>query len=875
MSSDRICDLVQKLTQAVVFKGRSANANDPIIASQREQLTAYSLRILSSHLYPSVQKNDFQLNEAIKSKLNRRNHRVEGLSGPDSALRFEELNQRLGARRNLLTEKWSVMYLLYTLSGAENSHGLSAVDVAREQSFTSAGRGLPVVGAPQRAITAAPGKERAGAEGKAVAVPPVGLLNKTSQALLDQSLACELSEQMILRDIIFNLQGIDGAHVTFNSSADGFVISEKIKVHRPMRVLVRQVCEIGWMYRHVRAYISSTMASPDKGLVEQALCGALENELTDYFRLIAVLESQINQARADTDSNDTGDGSGAGGFSLRRLFVWIAEPLERLRLMAQLTDAAKGLKGGSLASAIESHIRHGDTSVSQFVQRIHSQLCRPLFMMIERWLTVGELQDPFNEFFVSSTQLDDTVGLGVGYDKVWQEQYQLRKAMIPSFITLTLANQILLIGKSINFIRSACEDSKWVSECKIAFHGVLNADGSTTMALLESAINEAATMTHRHLMELITVKYKFRTHCEALKKYLLLGQGDFIQVMLDLLATELDKNIRSTSPTKYMFDRNLTAVLEAAKRASNVQYELPEVAECISVRTMVPTEEDMCGWDVFSLDYIINSPLRVIFTEDAINKYLSVFRFLWQLKRVEHRLTQAWNLHMIMHRRLKNVDGFLRLAHGLRNEMTHFVANVHNVIMFEVLEVSWKELLDEIDQAANLDELIKAHESYINKVVNKALFGGDSDMMGHMKKIFREILAFANSQQRLYDDALSEVDLREQKEREASLMFGNKPLKKDAIKLEKERITIPGDVEAEFKTKVTFASKKYRMLITEFSEALRQVGMGTRSASSPRHGHGTESSQQLANTLGFLTFRLDFNEFYSTARKGERRSSLV
>ncbi len=62
-------------------------------------------------------------------------------------------------------------------------------------------------------------------------------------------------------------------------------------------------------------------------------------------------------------------------FTLRRLMVWIDDPLQRLKLMAQLTDAAKGLKGGALVSAVGSYLSHGDPFVVAFVQRIMSQVC--------------------------------------------------------------------------------------------------------------------------------------------------------------------------------------------------------------------------------------------------------------------------------------------------------------------------------------------------------------------------------------------------------------------------------------------------------------------------------------------------------------------
>ena len=34
--------------------------------------------------------------------------------------------------------------------------------------------------------------------------------------------------------------------------------------------------------------------------------------------------------------------------------------------------------------------------------------------------------------------------------------------MVPSFIPVDLANKILVIGKSINFMRKCCNDTEWV-----------------------------------------------------------------------------------------------------------------------------------------------------------------------------------------------------------------------------------------------------------------------------------------------------------------------------------------------------------------------------------------------------------------------------
>lgn len=56
--------------------------------------------------------------------------------------------------------------------------------------------------------------------------------------------------------------------------------------------------------------------------------------------------------------------------------------------------------------------------------------------MIKTWMLAGEINDPFQEFFVETDP-------NVGDDKLWTEKYKLNYVMIPAFLTNSLANKIL------------------------------------------------------------------------------------------------------------------------------------------------------------------------------------------------------------------------------------------------------------------------------------------------------------------------------------------------------------------------------------------------------------------------------------------------
>jgi len=58
------------------------------------------------------------------------------------------------------------------------------------------------------------------------------------------------------------------------------------------------------------------------------------------------------------------------------------------------------------------------------------------------------------------------------------------------------------------------------------------------------------------------------------------------------------------------------------------------------------------------------------------------------------------------------------LAH---HEMAHFVQNVHNYILVEVLESAWTVYLQKLKAAADLDELIILQRKFVRDILDKAL----------------------------------------------------------------------------------------------------------------------------------------------------------
>jgi len=94
-------------------------------------------------------------------------------------------------------------------------------------------------------------------------------------------------------------------------------------------------------------------------------------------------------------------------------------------------------------------------------------------------------------------------------------------------------------------------------------------------------------------------------------------------------------------PATQLYPHNLAGLLETAIRATNAQFEDPEVLERLDVRLLDIQEGDK-GWDVFSLDYKMDGPIGTVFNKPTMNYYLMLFNALWRAKRIEWMLSCVW-----------------------------------------------------------------------------------------------------------------------------------------------------------------------------------------------------------------------------------------
>lgn len=409
---------------------------------------------------------------------------------------------------------------------------------------------------------------------------------------------------------------------------------------------------------------------------------------------------------------------------------------------------------------------HGDPFVCAFAERLLTHITRPFYDMLRQWIYDGELSDPWSEFFVVEPEFKPSVDPRRNASSVWEDKYKLDDNMVPSIITQDFAKKVFLIGKSLNFIRYGCGESAWVEAYSKQASKELRY-GDT--ASLESSIDEAYKTTMARLIHLMDTKFKLFDHLRALKKYLLLGQGDFIALLMESLASNLDR------PANSQYRHTLTAQLEHAIRASNAQYDSPDVLRRLDAR-MLELSHGEIGWDCFTLEYKIDPPVDVVITPWGSTQYLKVFNFLWRVKRVEFALGSTWRRCMTGARGvLGAVDDKVgpdwKLARCAIAEMIHFVCQLQYYILFEVIEASWDQLEADISKpGCTLDDLIEAHTKYLNSITHKGLLGSSSSsrkyqeesFLSQLHHILKIMLAYKDAVDGLYSFSVAEFSRRQE-----------------------------------------------------------------------------------------------------------------
>ena len=583
------------------------------------------------------------------------------------------------------------------------------------------------------------------------------------------------TERELLNDLIYILQGGDGKYLKFSKLEEKYSLQNSY-ISPQLGKLLDEVAELAYLYKKIQKFMDGEHIC----LASQSLSWCMQNELSEYYRLVSLFQKDKE-------------------LTLRKVYLWIMQPIERMKWLAILCDASESLRGNEILSAIYSYLAMGNNEIKEMTISILEKVSSSLMDMIEAWITQGEIRDPFHEFFITENP-------SIGKDDLWTKKYSLILDQIPCFFPKKLVDKILLIGKSINFLKICCK-KEWNCYTKEVRPSIYQ------LEKFDSWITEISNQTNKELFGVLFSVYKLESHCRNIKKIFLLAQGDFHHSLMEQLIEVLKDR------AKRIHKHNLRSILENSIRSSNIQYEDQEFINLIDIRLFDPELLDK-GWDVFSLEYSVSSPLTVIFTASAMEKYTKIFKFLWHTKRAHFFLNEFQHVRMLIsYQKNKHLYKVIQEIMILRQTLRHFINNFMSYLILEIIEVSWIRFYANFFQASDLDQLIATHNNFLEKISEKIMLK-DKECYNKLMKLLDLCINSQELQHGLFEIATECSDLND---------------KINAEKIEENKIF------DEFSADIQHISTRFNEEFKEFRKIL------------------IESDDSYHK---FLAFKLDFNEYY-------------
>uniref|UniRef100_A0A1I8N3G9 Uncharacterized protein n=1 Tax=Musca domestica TaxID=7370 RepID=A0A1I8N3G9_MUSDO len=643
----------------------------------------------------------------------------------------------------------------------------------------------------------------------------------------------------IVQNVIYAFTGIPGKYLKKDVVSGKFKLDVKAKNLNVVQAgMMLRLAELGYYHDLVKSYTDTKSGLCALGLMGQGFISALRAELTKYYGMVALLQEQLNKQKQTEKGSLHSITNRQERLTLMKILVWSVDPLQRLQLLAAIAEACQEKKGGALASTVHGFLSSGNPMVKNLAKELLVAICGPLYQMLTKWLLEGEICDPHGEFFIECL-------VEVGPDRLWHDKYRVRSSMLPNFVTTDMANKILVTGKSINFLCEICEDKQPVKgrdelrQCieENAEH-IFSAVADTK---LHSTIDSIYLNTSKRVLDIVMGPHKLLEHLQAMRRYLLLGQGDFIGILMENLKSELDK------PAKELYSYDLSSIMDAAIRSTNAQYDDPEILNHLDVRLMSPCDGDI-GWDILSLQYTVRGPLATML-EPSMRIYQVLFKPLWRMKHMEFVLSsKIWKDQKCNSKPLRpmasELDKVLYRLHLFTSEMIHFIHQMQYYILFEVIECSWAELQEKVQNAKALDDILNAHDEFLTTIKCGAFLDSNSgDLCHNMETVYEAIVRLEVWQDKFYELCFRELNARKEFDKNV---------------LESEKLGKFG-VTAEKKLERDQEHKIFEQTLSSYHKSLENIG-GDYEAAVRCFLLALNSNND--HNLQLFGIRLDFNEYY-------------
>lgn len=564
----------------------------------------------------------------------------------------------------------------------------------------------------------------------------------------------------MIPDLLLALMGVPGDVFELDPTSNDAVV-DRLRVADGLHFIKRHEVErlnalvrVGGAYRTLERVttIESTKASfatTPQSLYRRALAIGIQERLREYEEEILKLEQETLRR---------GTTSGA----VNAIESALSDDGAVLTMMCErfvsVFEGENALRGGDvIRQTRDAWLRAGHPAAREACGRLYWKVMQVMMQQLLGWCAHGTIVDPYDEFFVR------TIARKEGYEvkddakddgsAIWHESHRVALERLPPGVELSTAESVSFIGRGVRILTHPTRGGN--------MRGHFDADGYAMRATsrirrlaaaesfdprdFEAEVEAMRSEIAASLGEVLLNDSGLISHLNAMCGFYFLGKGDFYTTFLDEARELFSLPPKPGSATRELstpfaqaavstiVDEALSSRFRLAYTSALTQQSEDEKSSTTATpssafvpRVRIPEYD---AWDGVSLECEVHWPMGIFLTNDTLDRYKTIFKYLFRLRRVHFDLQDAW-----IHLRRSGLTRTLRLRHV----MDQLIENWRTYIQVDVIETEFKKMLDKIAETTDFNKCALAHRQYLAAIMAHSFLD-----VGSIMTIFEDIFGLA------------------------------------------------------------------------------------------------------------------------------------
>jgi gamma-tubulin complex component 5 len=541
-----------------------------------------------------------------------------------------------------------------------------------------------------------------------------------------------ITELQATREVVFMLSGLPTALFEMVSDLPTFVTLSKGYALKhasieAFQALLLAFAKDGSAISILRRWVKRPQSIP----LIQIFQSSLSERLDNLDAILSAIQRRISAIEEDTV------------VSLLRLRAEVDSKLQHLSRLSKIVEQLESERYPHAFRYLEmlydevcTSQMAGDELMYDFVGNIFFDCFQVYLRPLRTWMEDGELNHGDKVFFVSEIASD------LAPASVWQSRYKMRQTEdgilhAPRFLR-ALANKIFTTGKSVVVLKHLTKSAFPTSssgrlEPILDFATVCDPSQLHLVPFPElfDAAFDAWVQSKHHLASSTLLVTLFDScglfaSLDAVSKIYFMASGCTAATFTNSVFNKLDTldpswNDRFTLTELAQSTFGSLPSVSADRLRTHIKI-LPQkvynVAKCRrSVKTLSAVE----------LGYNLSWPVQMIITSTTISSYQRVFTFLFQIRRSSHILSRSRLIDNVVTRTSSSDDS--ALYYSLRTRLIWFTQTLYYYLVSLVIEPNSLKMRQQLNNAEDVDALIRIHATYIKSVIDQALLGSNLQLI--------------------------------------------------------------------------------------------------------------------------------------------------